>query len=131
MKDELTVIKKNELMEAIDDLPLGEVIRPLVKEVHLFDTFIAGTSHLEKKEVLDNVKEGDTLLLRRENNKFDENAIVILNEKNEKLGYIPEKDNVIFSRLMDAGKLLKGKVDSMNHKKDFYKIRIGVYLVDY
>lgn len=31
----------------------------------------------------------------------------------EKLSYIPEKDNVIFSRLLDAGKLLKAKVNSV------------------
>ena len=52
----------------------------------------------------------DVLTLHREENKFDSNAILILNEDKKKLGYVPEKDNIVFARLMDAGKLLKAKI---------------------
>ena len=41
--------------------------------------------------------------MQREDNKFDSNAILILNADKKKLGYVPEKDNVVFARLMDAG----------------------------
>ena len=82
-------------------------------------------------DILDEVKEGDKLSLRREENKYDDKAILILDQDGRKLGYIPEKDNLIFSRLMDAGKLLIGKVDDIQMHGTFHKIRIGIYLVDY
>ena len=47
-------------------------------------------------------------------NKFDSNAILILTESKKKLGYVPEKDNVIFARLMDAGKLLIARIGCMS-----------------
>ena len=85
----------------------------------------------EDKNVLDEVKEDDKLSLRREDNKYDDNAIMVQDQDGRKLGYIPEKDKIIFSRLMDAGKLLIGKVESNQMHGTFHKIRIGIYLVDY
>lgn len=130
MSNEL-VIDKKELIEAIEEKNLSDIIKPLVSEIHLFDTFVAGTTHLESKAVLDEVSPGDKLFLRREENKFDDNAIVILAEGGKKLGYVPEKDNLIFSRLMDAGKLLSAKITEIETRGSFKKIAIGIYLVDY
>ncbi len=130
MSNEIT-IKQDELLTAIEEMSLGELIKPLVTEIHLFDTFIAGTSYLEDTSVLDEITAGDKLRLRREDNKFDEKAILVLDEKGRKLGYIPEKDNLIFSRLMDAGKLLMAKISDIELAGSFTRISIGIYLVDY
>ena len=130
MSNEIT-IKSNNLIQAIEEKSLTDIIKPLVTEIHLFDTFIAGTTHLEDKSVLDEVTPGDKLSLRREENKFDDKAILILTESGQKLGYVPEKDNLIFSRLMDAGKLLIGKITDIEIKGSFTKISLGIYLVDY
>ena len=64
-------------------------------------------------------------------NKFDENAIVVLNTDWQKLGYVPEKDNIVFSKLMDAGKLLMAKIKKISPKGTFMQIQIGIYLVDF
>ena len=125
------MLKKEDLLQTIEDKSLGDIIKPLVNEIHLFDTFIAGTTHLEDESVLDEVSIGDKLNLRREENKFDQKAILVLDQSGNKLGYIPEKDNQIFSRLMDAGKLLIAKIDNIQLHGTFHKIRIGIYLVDY
>lgn len=130
MSNEIT-IKQDELLTAIEETSLGELIKPLVTEIHLFDTFIAGTSYLEDSSVLDEIATGDKLRLRREDNKFDEKAILVLDEKGRKLGYIPQKDNLIFSRLMDAGKLLMAKIFDIEMQGSFTRISIGIYLVDY
>ncbi len=130
MSNEIAV-KNTELVKAIEDKQLTEIIKPLVNEIHLFDTFIAGTTHLEDPSVLDRVTAGAKVTLRREENKFDDKAILVLDEEKHKLGYIPEKDNLVFSRLMDAGKLLTGKVSSVEKQGSFTKIAIGIYLVDY
>ena len=129
-RTELT-IHKSEAVALTQNGGLDKVIKPLIKEIHLFDTFIAGTTHLEDQSVLDEVSVGDKLNLRREENKFDQKAILVLDQSGNKLGYIPEKDNQIFSRLMDAGKLLIAKIDNIQLHGTFHKIRIGIYLVDY
>ncbi len=130
MANELTKTESG-MVSLVESHELGDVLKPLIKEIHLFDTYIAGTTHLKEPKVLDGVKAGDMLTLRREDNKFDDMAILILNDAGKKLGYVPEKDNVVFARLMDAGKLLKGKVISVELKGGFHMIRIGIYLVDF
>ena len=124
-------IKNTEIIEAIENKTVADIIKPLVNEIHLFDTFIAGTTHLKDSTVLDELCVGEKLSLVREDNKFDDKAILIQNSKGKKLGYVPEKDNLVFSRLMDAGKLLVAKILDVETRGSFKKIRIGIYLVDY
>ena len=130
MANELTK-KEQDLVSTIKDTDIGKVIKPLIKEVHLFDSYVAGTTHLEDQTVLDVIKEGDWLFLQREDNKFDSNAIMIFTEDKRKLGYVPEKDNIIFARLMDAGKILKAKITNITIKGTFHQISVGIYLVDF
>lgn len=130
MSNDITVPKK-ELIQAIEERSIGDMIKPLVNEIHLFDTHIAGTMYLEDKAPLDDIAEGDKVSLRREENKFDDKAILVLDQSGRKLGHIPEKDNLIFSRLMDAGKLLIGRITQIETLGSFRKIGLGVYLVDY
>ena len=121
----------NELVTAINSQGIGEMLKPLIKEIHLFDSFVAGTTHLKDQSVLSEVKVGDKLMLRREDNRFDDNAIIILTENEKKLGYVPEKDNIIFARLMDAGKMLNAQIKNIDLKGNFTQITIGIYLVDF
>ena len=130
MKNELE-IKKDDLLTVVEDKSLGELIKPLVNEIHLFDTVIAGTTYIDDETVYETLENGEKLILQRENNKFDSKAILILNQDKKKLGYVPERDNMVFSRLMDAGKLLIAKVISVRNTDGFYRVSIGIYLVDY
>jgi hypothetical protein len=125
-------IHKQEFVALTQEKGLDQVIKPLVKEIHLFDTYVAGVSYLKDKSVLEEIAVGDKLTLRREINKFDEKAILLITKSEKKLGYIPEKDNVIFSRLMDAGKMLSATVTEIKKKSiDYHQISIGIYLVDF
>ena len=128
---ELT-IHQQETVALTQNGGLDSVIKPLTKEIHLFDTYVAGVSLLTDKSVLSDVKPGDRLTLRRENSKFDDNAILILTNDGKKIGYIPEKDNVIFSRLMDAGKMLVAYIREIQKRSiDYQQISIGIYLIDF
>lgn len=130
MANELTEKKEN-TVAVIEGHELGDIIKPLIKEIHLFDSYVAGTTHLEDRAILEEIKVGDMLSLQREDNKFDSNAILILYE-GRKLGYVPEKDNIIFARLMDAGKMLKAKITKIQNKSEtFRQISIGIYLIDF
>ena len=138
VKEARTIAEQNELsihkeglVSLVESHDLADIIKPLTKEIHLFDSFVAGTTHLQDKSVLDEIKVGDKLTLRREDNKFDSNAIMLFSESGKKVGYVPEKDNIVFARLMDAGKLLTAKIASIEKKGTFTKIRIGIYLVDF
>ena len=119
------------MVSVVQGNELGDIIKPLIREIHLFDSYVAGTTHLEDKSVLDELRVGDMLTLQREENKFDSNAIIIMTADKKKLGYVPEKDNIIFARLMDAGKLLKAKITKIQNKGDYFKqVNVGIYLVD-
>ena len=131
MANELSNERRGELAETINQQGLDKVLKPLIREIYLFDSYIAGTTHLEDKTVLDRVKVDDKLVLVREENKFDDNAILILTEDRKKLGYVPEKDNLVFARLLDAGKLLTAKISRIDRKGSFTLIGIGIYLVDF
>ena len=132
MANELTEQEqKAGLVSLVKDNELGGIIKPLIREIHLFDSFIAGTTHLEDTSILENLNVDDMLTLQREDNKFDSNAILILNAEGKKLGYVPEKDNIVFARLMDAGKLLKAKISRIENRGNFKQISVGIYLVDF
>jgi len=122
---------EQDLVSVIKNKELGDMIKPFFQTVHLFDSFVAGTTHLEEQSVLESIKEGDWLDLKREDNKFDSNAIIIYTSDKKKLGYVPEKDNLIFARLMDAGKLLKARITGIKTKGTFKQISIGIYLQDF
>ena len=130
MDNELIVGKEN-MVALVQGTSLGDLIKPLSREILLFDSYIAGTTHLKDPAVLDEIKEGDKLILQREDNRFDGNAILVLDEKKRKLGYVPEKDNIVFARLMDAGKLLTAKIKRIEPRGSFRQINISIYLVDF
>ena len=109
-----------------------ELIKPLQKEIFLFDTFIAGTAHIEDQDLLDALQIDEKLVLKREpKNRFDENAIRVENEKAQKLGYVPEKDNPVFARLMDAGKMLTAKITDIKEKTGYTQVSIAIYMIDF
>ena len=118
------------MVSVVTSHAIGDIIRPLIREIHLFDTWIAGTTHLEDKSVLKALKADDELILQRENNRFDSRAILVLNKDKQKLGYVPEKDNIVFSRLKDAGKILKAKIQKIEEQGTWTKVTIGIFLVD-
>ncbi|MBP3238687.1 MAG: HIRAN domain-containing protein [Lachnospiraceae bacterium] len=131
MENGLTISKKD-AVALISDTSLGDLIKPLSTEILLFDSYVAGTSHIKDESVFDDIREGDKLILQREpENRFDENAILVLDGKKRKLGYVPEKDNIVFTRLMDAGKYLIAKVKSHEPKGAFRQINISIYLIDF
>ncbi len=129
--DEL-IVRNSEVVALTQNGGLDQVIKPLTKEIHLFDTYIAGVSYLQDKSVLQEIAIGNRLILQREDNQFDAKAIVIMTSEGKKLGYVPERDNVIFSRLMDAGKLLVAYIQDIQRRSaNYQQISIGIYLVDF
>ena len=131
-KQELIAYKHGDIVSLTQNRGLDKILEPLTKEIHLFDTYVAGTIHLSDRSVLNEIEVGDRLTLRREDNEFDRKAILVMTGNGKKLGYVPQKYNIVFSRLMDAGKFLVAyitEIDEVNAK--YTKIAIEIHLVDF
>lgn len=104
--------------------------KPFERDIFLFDTYVAGTSHIEGMEELEpHLQTGDRLdFFREPDNQYDAQAIVIKTADGVKIGYVPRQDNVIFARLMDAGKLLFGRISEKEKKGKWVKISIDIFL---
>ena len=104
--------------------------KPFERDIFLLDTHVAGTTHIEGIDELEPyLKSGDRLNLFREpDNPYDEFAILIKTMDGVKIGYIPQKDNIIFARFMDAGKLFFGKITEKEKKGNWLRIKIQVFM---
>ena len=68
------------------------------------------------------------LLQFAKDNKYDKNAISGTTPSGLKLGYIPHEHNLIFSRLIDAGNLLFGRVKTFHWEGKNLELVIKIYL---
>ena len=126
----LSHVEENVIARSIAGGTISSVVEPLIRQIHLFDTYVSGTMFIDEKDVLEKLSNGQEVSLEREKNKFDENAVSILTSDRKKIGYIPEEDSAIFARLMDAGKLLRGRIQSIGSECGLTKIVVGIFLVD-
>ena len=131
MKD-LTTTDISDIISVVDPGKGGLTIaKPFENEIFLFDTYIAGTSFIPGLEdLIEHLKINEKLdFFREPDNKHDKEAIVIKTNNKIKLGYVPRSDNVIFARLMDAGKYLFGRIVEINtNHGSWIKITIKVFL---
>lgn len=121
----------SELIEYLLKSDTGIILpKPFERDIYLFDTFVAGTSYIDGIEAIGlNLKEGDRLVFYREpNNPHDPQAIRIETLDKIKIGYVPRRDNVVFSRLMDAGKVLFAKIVKKETENTWLKITIQIFL---
>jgi len=104
--------------------------KPFERDIFLFDTHVAGTSYVEGIEELEPHLHIDDKLdfFREPDNPHDAKAIVVKNDDGIKIGYVPKADNVIFSRLMDAGKMLFARITKKEIQGNWLKIDIKVFL---
>lgn len=121
----------NDLIEYLLNSGTGiDLPKPFERDIYLFDTYVAGTSHIHGiKEIGDKLKEDERLVFYREpENEHDPQAIRIETLDKEKIGYVPRQDNLIFSRLMDAGKVLFAKLIEKEMRGDWLRLKIRIYL---
>ena len=104
---------------------------PIVPSIELLNCNIAGTTFLDLEDIEPDLKKHQLLVLKRDpKNEYDDKAILILTEDGRKLGYVPQEKNEVLSNLMDAGKLLFGRLNEKTWVDDWLKLDIQVYLRD-
>lgn len=124
---------KDMILEAVEMNGIENVVMPLMNEIFLSLTDIAGTRYCDNQDVFKGLEKNVPLLLEREaDNRYDSNAIKVMTTDREKLGYIPKKDNCVFSRLMDAGKILHARVYSC-YEADYchWHVSIKICMMDF
>ena len=105
--------------------------KPFVQEVELLNCHVAGTTFLDLDDIESKLTNNQVLMLKREpKNKNDDKAILILTEDGQKLGYVPREKNEVLSNLMDAGKLLFGRLDKKTWVDNWLKLDVQVFLRD-
>lgn len=104
--------------------------KPFARDIFLFETHVAGTTHVSGIEELEpHLLINDRLdFIREPDNPHDPLAIMVRNADGAKIGYVPMRDNAVFSRLMDAGKLLFGRITHKEKKGGWLEIKIHVFL---
>jgi hypothetical protein len=107
----------------------GGLPMPFTKEIFLIDTHVAGTSFRKLDDIEPTLLAGNLLIFKRDpDNKHDPLAIMILDEQGNHLGFVPKEKNEILARLMDAGKLILGKLEDKEFKGNWLYLTIRVYL---
>ena len=132
MSKELQTINSN-VLSGINKNGVSSVIKPLTKEIQLFDCFISETYDTDEL-VISKLKIGDEINTKKdENNLFDEYAVALFSIQGEKIGYIPELYSSIVNKLISAGKVIKAKIVDIDPdiEDDIPIIKVNVYLVDF
>lgn len=96
------------------------------------DCPIVGMKYVDKFEKhLKGIREGSVLgLVRDKKNKYDPNAVSVINSKGTHIAFIPEKDNSLIAFLLDKGRSLNVKVSkiAVNFESKITSIRVHVFL---
>ncbi len=118
-----------------EGLALPEIF---ARDILLMETTINGAMHVENiHDLAAAMHTGDRVkLIMEPDNPVDPRAILVRNEKNEKLGYIPRAKNEVIFHLVDAGKYLYGVVtggdigEEADETDRWVEIYIEVYMKD-
>ena len=87
-----------------------EVPSPFMKDIFLLRQAIVGTRYLGgSDELVEDLKPGSRIsFIGEPDNKYDENAVMALDSRGRKLGYIPRHENGIIGALLKTGKSIYG-----------------------
>ena len=136
--NELTNIQNDALTSSILNKHGIDMQLPFSRDIFLMNTMINGAMHVKTiYKQAKTLQESDRVTLRLEpKNKYDEKAILVLDPKGKKLGYIPRVKNEVLYHLMDAGKELFGVVkggdigENLDEDDSWIEIYIDVYMKD-
>lgn len=125
------LIKINTSLIIKDKADMEQYLKPMSRDILLFTTKIANTYKLKDKNPLNKLVVGEKLSFKRGDSKYEDDQILIYNDKKELVGYISEADSSVFARLMDAGKMLFAIIKSVSHTASVPLIEIDIYLQDF
>ena len=101
------------------------------REILLARMHVAGTAYYDAEAAVGRLRPGQRLALRRQpGNRYDALAIEVLGPRGHKLGYVPRRRNEMPARLIDAGKRLSARAESIERRGHWLNIQMSLYLDD-
>ena len=101
------------------------------REILLARMHVAGTAYYDAEAVAGRLRPGQRLALRRQpGNRYDALAIEVFGPRGRKLGYVPRRRNEMPARLIDAGKHLSARAESIERRGNWLNIQMSLYLDD-
>jgi hypothetical protein len=131
--NELIPINETNIVSILNSKKSGlELGKPFSRQIYLISASIAGSYYVDDiYELIEKIEIGARLRFVREpDNKYDELAILVKDQNDNKLGYVPRKKNPILARLMDAGKLIYGTVKTINNDNNYINIEMEIIMDD-
>ena len=109
-----------------------DVGKPFSRKIYLISASVAGSYYVDGiNELIKKIKVDTKLrFVREQDNKYDELAILIKDQDDNKIGYVPREKNPILARLMDAGKHLYGTVKTVNNDDNYINIEMEIFMDD-
>ncbi|MBP3900427.1 MAG: hypothetical protein J6D53_03070, partial [Blautia sp.] len=110
----------------------------MTQDIFLTRQMIVGTRYVGgSDELVEELTPGSRVnLLHETDNRFDSRAVMVIDAKGRKLGYLPRYQNAIVCALLDAGRhfygLITEKPERTSNDEDApYQLYIDLYLRDY
>ena len=131
--NEIIRINETNIVSILNSSKSGlDLGKPFSRQIYLISASIAGAFYVDGiYELLDKIIPGTKLRFVREpDNKYDKLAILVKDQDDNKLGYVPREKNPILARLMDAGKLIYGTVKTINDDDSYINIEMEIFMDD-
>ena len=131
--NEIIRINETNIVSILNSTKSGlDLGKPFSRQIYLISASIAGAFYVDGiYELLDKIIPGTKLRFVREpDNKYDKLAILVKDQDDNKLGYVPREKNPILARLMDAGKLIYGTVKTINDDDSYIIIEMEIFMDD-
>lgn len=94
-----------------------------------FTTVVGLYYREDKEEILQDMKVGDKLSLRREpDNEYDSMAVAVHDPKERKIGYLPKESNTFMSTMMDSGQEFIARLYDFQRVNDNANIAIEIFM---
>lgn len=105
-------------------LPSGLLSKSFIK---IYDNYVRGMQHYDYQKAKQHIKEGDKLILVREQENIHDAFAVQVFYKEFKLGYLPAYENIVIANMLDANAELSAKVSYHKEESNSYKMEtLGV-----
>ena len=106
--------------------------KPFSRQIYLVSASIAGAYYVDGiYELLTKIRpDTKQRFVREPDNKYDALAILVKDQNDNKLGYVPREKNPILARLMDAGKFIYGTVKTINNDDSYINIEMEIFMND-
>lgn len=127
---------KNESLEVIGPIKYNKMFNKYKKKIKLEEnnskpyivTKLAGITFNNRVEKIKKLSTESYIEIKRDiNNKYDRNAIKVINKDKEIIGYIPKELAIIIAPRIDKGEKYYCKIHDLITQKDKFSVKIKVF----